>query len=43
MDDREREFSLGKIFAETFVFGILGAGEVHVIVADLEKESDYVH
>lgn len=43
VDDREGEFSFGKIFAETFVFGVLCAREVHVVVADLEKESDYVY
>lgn len=43
MDDGEGEFSFGKIFAETFVFSVLGTGKVHIVVADLEEESDYVY
>lgn len=43
MDDWEGEFSFGKIFAKTFVFGVLGAGEVHIVVSDLKEQSDYVY
>lgn len=43
MDDGEGEFSFGKIFAKTFVFGVLGAGEVHVVVADLKEQPNYVY
>ena len=43
VDDGEGEFSFGKVFTETFVFSVLGAGKVHIVVADLEEESDYVY
>lgn len=42
VDDGEGEFAFGEVFAEAFVFGVFGAGEVHVVIADLEKESDGV-
>lgn len=42
VDDGEREFSLGQIFAETFVVGVFGAREVHIVVADLEEQADEV-
>ena len=37
VDDGEGEFSLGQVFAEAFVVGVFRAGEVHVVVADLEN------
>ncbi len=40
MDDGEGEFAFGEVFAQAFVFGIFGAGEVHVVVADLEEQAD---
>lgn len=40
VDDGEREFALGQVLAEALVFGIFGAREVHVVVADLEEETD---
>ena len=42
MDNGEGEFSFREIFTKTFVFGVFSAGEVHVIVADLEEEADEI-
>ena len=39
VDDREGEFALGQVFAETLGGGV-GGGEVEVVVEDLEKEAD---
>lgn len=42
MDDREGEFALGEVLAEAFVLRVVGAVQVHVVVADLEDEADEV-
>ena len=42
MDDGEGEFAFCEVFAEAFVVGVFVAGEVHVVVADLEEEADCV-
>ena len=42
MDNGEGEFSFREIFTKTFVFGVFSAGEVHVVVADLEEEADEI-
>ena len=42
MNDREGEFALGQVFAETFVLGIISAVQVQVVVADLEYEADKI-
>lgn len=43
VDDWEREFPFCKILAETFVLGVLSAGEVHVVVSDLEEKTYRIH
>ena len=43
VDNWEGEFALGEILAETFVFGVFRAGEVHVVVSYLEEETYCVH
>lgn len=43
VDYWEGEFSLGEILAEAFVFGVFGAGKVHVVVSYLEEETYCVH
>lgn len=41
VDDGEREFSFGEVFAEAFERGVAGCGgEVEVVVEDLEEETD---
>lgn len=42
MDDGVGEFSLREVFAEAFVGGVFGGGEVQVVVADLEEGADGV-
>jgi len=42
VDDGVGEFSLGEVFAQAFVGGIFGGGEVQVVVADLEEGADGV-
>lgn len=39
VDDWEGEFAFGEVFAEAFVVRVFAAGEVHVVVADLEEEA----
>jgi len=42
VDDGVGEFALGEVFAEAFVGGVFGGGEVQVVVADLEEGADGV-
>ena len=42
MDDGEGEFAFCEVFAQAFVVGVFAAGEVHVVIADLEEEADGV-
>ena len=42
VDDGEGELPLGQILAETFVLRVLGRRQVHVVVPDLEDQSDQV-
>lgn len=42
MDDGKGEFALGEVLAEAFVLRVVGAVQVHVVVADLEDEADEV-
>ena len=39
MDNGEGEFAFGEVFAEAFVVGVLGRGEILVVVEDLEDDS----
>ena len=43
VNDGEREFPFCEIFAEAFVVGIIRAGEVHVVIAYLEDQTDEVN
>ena len=43
VDDWEGEFALGQVFAESFVLGVVGAMQVHVVIADLEYETYEVY
>lgn len=38
MNDRKAELPLGEVFGETFVIGVFGGLEVHVVVPDLEED-----
>jgi len=42
VDDGVGEFPLGEVFAQAFVGGVFGGGEVQVVVADLEEGADGV-
>lgn len=39
----EGEFAFCQVFAKSFVLGVLGGGEIHVVVANLEEEADEVN
>jgi hypothetical protein len=38
MYDRKAELPLGQVFGETFIIGVFGGLEVHVVVPDLEED-----
>ena len=42
MDHGEGELSLGQILAKPFVLSVFGAGQIHIVITNLEDQSDQV-